>query len=131
MLVMSPTSVTDEKFVIATKKVVNNTAASRLYFSKRVRLMTTIMMIVSSPTIKGTGSISRQLLIVSITLRTLLPFSLEKPVRSPTWPKTVSMPNPLRKPVITALEMKRTRKPSLSRPMTSIKNPTNRPNTTR
>jgi hypothetical protein len=43
----------------------------------------------------------------------------------------VKTPRPLRKPVITALEIKRTRKPSFRKPKMSMNSPTRIPRTTR
>src|SRR5208337_752257 len=46
-------------------------------------------------------------------------YPLANPVRWPTWPRTISAATPLRKPVITALETKRTRNPKRNKPAAS------------
>ena len=60
----------------------------------------------------------------SNVLLSVFPASLLKPVKSPSWLKIINTANPVRKPVITELEIKRVIVPNFSNPNINWKSPT-------
>ena len=70
--------------------------------------------------------------VMSLLMEGMRRYANGKPSRdAPTWLNMVRMPRPLRKPVMTELEIKRTSVPNFRMPKKSINNPTRRPSMTR
>ena len=79
--------------------------------------------IVTIPTVRAAPSICVKLRTVSMARETRLEPSASYAVRSPIWPRMMLMPTAVMKPVMTALETKRSTKPSRRSPATAITMP--------
>ena len=120
---MSPTTATDVRSNTATTTVITSRASAIANSLRRVRLSTTTSSTVVRPmtvvaTSDAAGCMNR-----SAATRTLLSWRLENPVRAPSWESRICTPMPPIRPIITALETKRTSAPARRRPRTSMRTP--------
>ena len=120
---MSPTTATDSSDSTATATVIASSASAIANSLRRVRLSTTTRSTVARPmavvsTSEAPGCMNR-----SAASRSLLSYRLEKPVRAPSCESRICTPMPAMRPIITALETKRTSPPALRSPRTSMMAP--------